>query len=66
MKKGLAVTVAIFCLVASALAFEPMQVTVCPRLTPKALGDTAFVEQVEDLFINQTDQWSSVLEEISH
>ncbi|VGO13651.1 hypothetical protein PDESU_02208 [Pontiella desulfatans] len=40
--------------------------TVCPRLTPAALGETNFVEQVEDLFINQTNEWDDVLSQISH
>ncbi len=56
----------LFCMAGSTFAVEPMQVTVCPRLTPKALGETAFVRGVEDLFINQTDEWSEVLENVSH
>ncbi|VGO13649.1 hypothetical protein PDESU_02206 [Pontiella desulfatans] len=47
-------------------AAEPMQITVCPRLTPNALGETNFVRQVEELFIHQLDEWSAVLENISH
>ncbi|MGB0413885.1 MAG: hypothetical protein ACPGJU_05505 [Coraliomargarita sp.] len=57
---------ALCCMAGSAFAVEPMKVTVCPRLTPKALGDTGFVQGVEDLFINQPDEWSEVLEDVSH
>ncbi len=56
----------LFCMAGSAFAVEPMQVTVCPRLTPKALGEAAFAQGVEDLFINRTDEWNEVLEDVSH
>ena len=48
-------------------AAKPMQVAICPRLVPELGGDEqAFIRRIEDLFLNETEQWSYVSSNISH
>ena len=49
-------------------AAEPMKVAICPRLVthPECGGERRFVRRVEDMFINETDQWRYVSNNISH
>ena len=52
----------------SAQAAKPMQITICPRLVPDLKGgnEEEFVRRIEDLFVNKTEQWRYVSENISH
>ena len=46
---------------------RPMQVAICPLLTPQASTDEqVFVRRFEDLFLHKTDQWETVSQGISH
>ncbi|MCP4781936.1 MAG: DUF1015 domain-containing protein [Fuerstiella sp.] len=45
-----------------------MQVAICPRLVPDVNGEDeeAFIRRVDDLFVNKTEQWPYVSNNISH
>ena len=46
---------------------EPMQVAICPRLVRDPGGDEqAFIRRVDDLFVNKTEQWRYVSNNMSH
>jgi len=48
-------------------AAKPMQVAICPRLVHEPGGDEqAFIRRVDDLFVNKTEQWPYVSNNISH
>ena len=48
-------------------AAKPMQVAICPRLVREPGGDEQdFIRRVDDLFVNKTEQWRYVSNNISH